>query len=65
MSQPFSVEHVGEAALRVKLGVVREGVILQRGAEALRNALGIDVALTVDESLAVGWKGQAMRGPRP
>lgn len=62
MAQPFSIDHVGATAVRVKLGVVRNEEELDRASAGLRDSLGIDASVTVDESLAVGWKGQAMRG---
>lgn len=62
MGQPFQIEHAGPARIRIAMGVTRPWATLSRATDALRSALRIDATVTNSENLAVGWKGQVMRG---
>jgi phenylacetate-CoA ligase len=62
MARPFSVERVDGAGVRVKIASGAGQPELRRAETALRDALGINVSVNVDDSTAIGWKGQPGRG---
>ena len=62
MAQPFSGERADATEVRVRLATACEDDLLAEASVALRRELGIEATVVVDNALAVGWKGQAMRG---
>ena len=62
LARPFSVESVDGAGVRVKIASGAGQPQLRRAEMALQDALGITVSVNVDDSTAVGWKGQPGRG---
>lgn len=62
MARPFSVERANGAEVKVKIAVGASRPELKGAGSALREALGIEASVTVDDSLAVGSKGRPARG---
>lgn len=64
MGKPFQVERSGPEGIRIVMAATPPGEDLTLATAAVRAALGIDAVVTTGDSLALGWKGQVMRGSR-